>query len=181
MKREDQQESKPNIPRRALTAIPAFEVPSSKTSIHLAIEGKNIELRLILHVALLNRAHRFVSAVRLLLDFYRVSKNEKYWNWVLKFIEMKDNAAELKQRTEMVTALLMYCLDPANQLAAPHYIEDVWKLMSSNVSPLDLVNSLRQELVRIHKNPQTVIVGNEQNHMTVETLRKQLFRLGLDS
>lgn len=87
----------------------------------------------------------------------------------------------LKTRTELITTVLMFCLDPQNKLAKPRYFDDIFNRVSSKLTPMDLTTSLRQEFARIQKRNSLppVLVTDETAQMSVGTLRAQLLKLGV--
>jgi hypothetical protein len=229
--REAFNEGRSMLPRRALTAIPTFELryayePTTTTTHN--DDGKNDtngslekiesskrkeekdmeDMRLLARIGLLERAHRSASALYTLLQLYQVTHNEKYWKMILFSIDSKSGekrggiknslqpetstskmsphqnlpstAYIQKTRTELLTTLLMFCLDPANRIASPRHFEDIFSRMSKNLTAMDLTTSLRQEYARTQSRKNTsVLVTDEASQMSVSTLRSQLLKLGV--
>lgn len=86
-----------------------------------------------------------------------------------------------KTRTELLTTLLMYCLDPQNKLAKPRYFEDIFSRLPTKLTAMDLTTSLRQEFARMQSRQSTppVLVTDITSQMSVSTLRAQLLKLGV--
>lgn len=87
----------------------------------------------------------------------------------------------LKTRTELLTTLMMYSLDPQNKLAKPRFFEDIFSRLSTKLTAMDLTTSLRQEFARMQSRQSTppVLVTDITSQMSVSTLRAQLLKLGV--
>lgn len=222
------------IPRRALSAIPAFDLKRHVSSSQSAqfgdqgnyrtrdlVHGSNFakekmvidydeeesgeqkdHFRLLARLGLYERAHRHSSALNTLLQLYHATRNERYWNMALYSIDSKSenfpgrqrigldshtggnakfNAYLQKTRTELLTTLLMQCIDPANKLAGTSAFRDIFSRFSDNLTAMDLTTSLRQEYARIQPRQHlpSVLVNDSSAQMSVGTLRAQLQRLGV--
>lgn len=199
VQREGFTEGRSLLPRRALAAIPPFEprFAYSKTSSlsscsDEAAERGREDLRLIGRIGLLERSHRHASGLHLLLQLYHIAHDERYWKMILQSIDSKGEARSLmdmsgsdasyaqKTRMELITAALMHCLDPVNRLASPRYFKDLFERVPKNLTSMDLTTSLRQEFARIQPRQHvSVLVTDENSQMSVETLRSQIFKVGV--
>lgn len=95
--------------------------------------------------------------------------------------QAKQSAYLLKTRTELITTVLVYCLDPQHHLAKARYFDDLFTRASSKLTPMDLTTSLRQEFARMQsrQSPPQVLVTDETAQMSVSTLRTHLLKLGV--
>jgi hypothetical protein len=188
IQREGFNEGRSLLPLRALAALPSFEIKYENASggslgsnDQRAEEQKMEEFRVLARVGLLERANRAASGQEVLLRLYQVTRKETYWKMILYAIDNRNSVSHAqKTRTELLTSLLMRCLEPSNRMASNRFFEDIWSRFSSNLAPIDLTTSLRQEFARIQPRQRVpVLVVEESEQMSVGTLRDQLLRLGV--
>lgn len=182
LSREGFSEGRSLLPRRAAAALPLLDDQRIGPSGESNKDSQRTEdLRLVARVGLLQRAQRPGSVLKLLLHLYTTTREERYWDLVLSFIDLQGSSSQAqKTQTEVLTSLLMQCLEPTNRLASPRHVEAVWQRLPTNLAPLDLVTSLRQEIARIQTQPRVpVLVADESSQVSVDLLRKQLFKIGV--
>jgi hypothetical protein len=159
------------------------------------------DLRLLARIGLLVRAQRQTSALHTLLEIYRTTNDEKFWRMILFSVDSKNEDSKSgnksssalidasaigsplnlqKTRAELLTTLMMFCLEPANRMASKRHFEDIFSRFSPKVTAMDLTTSIRQEYARIQPRKNiSVLVTDEHSQMSVSTLRAQLARLGV--